>query len=96
VSAPDPIAEARERGRLDALESLNDALLWQRAELWQRYHWMKQDPAGRDPYDTRGARLLDRMDGLRLATDELFYHRFPGAWDRERDRERKAYERGGA
>lgn len=94
MSAPDLLAEARERGRQDALDGLREALHWQRAALWQRLEWINQDRPGRDPYDTRAGRLLDQLDGLRLATDELHYARFPGAWDRERERERRLREEG--
>lgn len=93
-SAPDPIAEARERGRQDALDELRGALQWQRAALFMHLEWIGQDRAARDPSDRRELRLLDQLDGLRLATDELFYQQFPGSWDRERVRMREQFERG--
>ena len=94
MSAPDPIAEAREQGAREALDGLRDALRWQYAQMWQKYEWMRQDPAGRDPYDRLADRLFEQTAGINLAIEELHYLRWPGAWDRERERTRKAFERG--
>jgi hypothetical protein len=90
----DPIAEARERGRQDALDTLREAVSWHRAYVFMKLEWIAQDRAARDPYDRREDRLLAELDGIRAATDELHWQRFPGSWGRERERLREAFERG--
>lgn len=90
----DPIAEARERGAREALDAAKDALHWRWAEIHQNRDWMQRAPDARDPHGIRRTQLLEQSSTLMRAIEDLYYLRYPGAWDREREYMRKAFERG--
>lgn len=90
----DEVAEARERGRMDALDALRDALRWRWSEAQQVFDWIQQDREGRDRTGLRSDRLLEQSSTLSDALHELHCHRFRGAWDRERAYLRERFERG--